>query len=71
MTGTINFKLTYIQARRAATALSSVVHDMDQGRPDKWWEQPSTDNITVLDQRYRAELENAWDAIMNQLRGQQ
>lgn len=61
------FKLTTTQARRAATAIAARVHDMDANRPPQWHETPTTCTLTQSDQRYRAELMDAYDALMSQL----
>lgn len=65
----IHLKLTYTQARRAATSLAARVHDMDEGRMERWWEMPAYDPMTEADQRYRAELLDAYDAISRQIDG--
>lgn len=62
-----NIKLTYTQARRAATSLAVRVNVLDAERNDRWWELPSQDPLTESDKRYRAELLDAYDAIMGQL----
>jgi len=63
----MQFNLTYTQARRLATSTASRIHSIDEGRPADWTTAPTQCSLTQSDQRYRAELENAYDAIMHQL----
>ena len=65
------FNLTYTQARRLATAAAVRIYSIDEGRPADWTTAPTQCKLTQSDQRYRAELENAYDAIMSQLHSQQ
>ena len=63
----MRFELTEQQARRAATSLASRVHDMDAARIKGWETLPTECALTLSDKRYRAELLEAYDAIMAQL----
>lgn len=63
----MNFNLTEQQARRAATTLAARVHDMDADRPRDWHTMPTECALTKSDQKYRAELLEAYDAIMRQM----
>lgn len=65
----ITLNLTYTQARRAATSLAARVTDMDASRPADWENQPTDCKLKQSDQRYRAELLDAYDAIMRQISG--
>lgn len=65
----INLTLSYTQARRAATSLAARVADMDASRPMGWNTEQTDCKLTKSDQRYRAELLDAYDAIMRQISG--
>jgi hypothetical protein len=61
------FELTTTQARRLATAAAVKVADMDASRPDQWHTTPTQCSLTQSDQRYRAELLEAYDQIIKQI----
>ena len=61
------FKLTTTQARRLATSAAAKVADMDAARAPNWHTTPTDCRITQSDQRYRAELMEAYDQIMSQI----
>lgn len=61
------FDLTITQARRAATTLAARVTDMDNARAPGWETTPTTCKLTQSDQKYRAELLDAYDALMRQM----
>jgi hypothetical protein len=61
-----SFELTTTQARRLATATAVAVYSLDEGRPDKWETTPTNCNRTKSDQKYRAELMDAYDTLMGQ-----
>ena len=63
----MNFNLTEQQARRAATSLASRIFDMDEGRAADWYTAKTDCTLTISDQKYRAELLEAYDAIMAQM----
>ena len=63
----VRLTLTYTQARRAATSIASRIYDMDQQRPKNWEKQETDCSLTKSDQRYRAELQETYDAIMKQI----
>ena len=63
------FELTHQQARRLATSTASRIYDMDATRPKDWHTTPTECSLTRSDQQYRAELEDAYNAIMKQLSG--
>ena len=63
----MNFNLTEQQARRAATSIAARIYDMDSGRPKDWYTMPTDCNLTKSDICYRAELLEAYDAIMAQM----
>jgi len=64
----MQIELTYTQARRLATAAACRVYDMDKGRPKNWENEPTQCSMTKSDQKYRAELMNAYDALMRQIK---
>jgi hypothetical protein len=61
------FKLTATQARRLATSAAARVADMDAARAPNWETTPTECKLTQSDQRYRAELLDAYDAITKQV----
>jgi hypothetical protein len=61
------FKLTTTQARRLATSAAAKVADMDAARAPDWHTTPTDCQITQSDQRYRAELLEAYDQIIKQI----
>ena len=61
------YKLTHTQARRLCTAAAVKVFEMDCTRPADWHTAPTIDPLTKSDQAYRAELLDAYDALMKQL----
>ena len=61
------FKLTTTQARRLATSAAAKVADMDAARTPNWETTPTDCKITQSDQRYRAELLEAYDQIIEQI----
>jgi hypothetical protein len=61
------FKLTTTQARRLATSAAAKVADMDAARAPNWENTPTDCKITQSDQRYRAELLEAYDQIIEQI----
>jgi len=63
------FELTHQQARRLATSTASRIYEKDATRPKDWHTTPTACNLTRSDQQHRAELEDAYDAIMKQLTG--
>lgn len=63
----IRLTLTYTQARRAATSIASRIYDMDSRRSPGWETQETNCKLTQSDQRYRAELQESYDAIMQQI----
>jgi len=63
----MRFELTYQQARRAATSLAARVYEMDADRVKGWETMPTSCALTLSDKRYRAELLDAYTALMHQL----
>lgn len=63
----ITLNLSYTQARRAATSIAARIADMDACRAKDWEKTPTDCKLTQSDQRYRAELLDAYDAIMRQI----
>ena len=61
------YELTHTQARRLCTAAAAKVFDMDCTRPANWHTMQTLDPLTKSDQVYRAELLEAYDALMKQL----
>lgn len=61
------FELTTSQARRLATATAVKIFDMDASRAPNWETTPTDCKLTQSDKLYRAELLDAYDALMHQI----